>query len=262
MPARAVVGVAAALAITTAMDATGYSAFSALPLFPLLAVFWALDRFPRRDVGFALAGWRPFGLALLYPAAVIGSLALIAFAAGAVDLSRTDWAKAWTTFERASLATFLVAILTEEGFFRGWLWASLGRAGLPRDRVLVFTSLAFAAWHISAVTLDTGFNPPMPQVPVFLVNAAVMGVGWGLLRRISGSVVVTSLSHGLWNGLAYVFFGFGTKVGVLGVANTALFGPEVGVLGLALNAAFVAALWTVLERQRLAVPVEDRPGLA
>jgi len=37
-------GVAAAIAITTAMDATGYSMFSALPLFSLAGVFWYLQR--------------------------------------------------------------------------------------------------------------------------------------------------------------------------------------------------------------------------
>ena len=57
-----------------------------------------------------------------------------------------------------------------------------------------------------------------------------MGAAWGLLRWISGSVIVASLSHGAWNGLVYALFGFGTRVGALGVQDTALFGPEVGVL--------------------------------
>jgi hypothetical protein len=43
--------------------------------------------------------------------------------------------------------------------------------------------------------------------------------------------------------MAYVFFGFGTRAGALGIQNTALYGPEVGVLGLALNLVFVAILW-------------------
>jgi uncharacterized protein len=69
------------------------------------------------------------------------------------------------------------------------------------------------------------------------------GAIWGLLRWISGSVVVASLCHGLWNGVDYVFFGFGTKIGALGIKNTAVYGPEVGMLGLALNIVFVVALW-------------------
>jgi hypothetical protein len=107
----------------------------------------------------------------------------------------------------------------------------------------IWSSIAFSLWHWSAVVLKTGFDPPRAQVPVFMVNAMVMGAVWGLLRWISGSVIVSSVSHGLWNGIAYVFFGFGTKVGALGVKNTGLFGPEVGVLGLAVNLIFAAALW-------------------
>jgi hypothetical protein len=76
-----------------------------------------------------------------------------------------------------------------------------------------------------------------------MVNAAVMGAIWGMLRLLSGSVVVSSLCHGVWNGGAYVFFGFGAKAGALGIQENAFYGPEVGVLGLALNLLFAAALW-------------------
>jgi len=44
-------GLLVAIAITATMDATGYIAFSALPLCPLLALFWYLDRLSRRDAG-------------------------------------------------------------------------------------------------------------------------------------------------------------------------------------------------------------------
>lgn len=111
------------------------------------------------------------------------------------------------------------------------------------ERILVWTSVSFSLWHLSAVTLHTGFEPPPKQVPVFMINAAVIGIVWGLLRQMSGSVIVTGLSHGVWNGLAYVLFGFGTRTGALGVQNTATYGPEVGVLGLAINSIFAAFLW-------------------
>lgn len=76
-----------------------------------------------------------------------------------------------------------------------------------------------------------------------MINATLLGAIWGLMRLRSGSVVVASLSHGVWNGLAYVLFGFSTKVGALGIENTALFGPEVGVIGLVLNSLFFIVLW-------------------
>jgi len=247
---RPILGVLLAISITTVMDASGLSAFSALPLFPLMVLLWYLERLPRRDVGLVRGRARHYGLALAYPVVVIGLLALVSSAAGATDVSKTNWQKAGLDIALLSLSTFFVAIVTEEGFFRGWLWASLGGAGVKRSHVLLWSSLAFALWHVSAVTLKTGFNPPAAQVPVFLVNAAVLGAILGLLRWISGSVIVASVSHGVWNGLAYSLFGFGSRVGALGVKNAALFGPEVGTLGLALNALFFGVLWRLSRAER------------
>ena len=240
---RPLLGVLVAIAITTTMDASGYSAFSALPLFPLLGLFWYLERLPRRSLGFAWGRGRWYGLALLHPVLVVGALTLLAAAAGAVDLSHTHWDKAGRNLALITVSTILVVIITEEGFFRGWLWASLENAGESPTRAWIVSSIAFSLWHISAVVLKTGFDPPAAQVPTFLINAALLGAAWGLLRWISGSVIVASLSHGIWNGLVYVLFGFGTRVGALGIKSTALWGPEVGVAGLVLNALFVAALW-------------------
>jgi membrane protease YdiL (CAAX protease family) len=148
-----------------------------------------------------------------------------------------------------TVSTFLVAIVTEEGFFRGWLWGSLEKAGIKTVRVLIWSSIAFAFWHISAVTLDPDFKPPAAQIPVYLCNAAVVGAVWGLLRAQSGSIIVTSLSHGLWNGMAYVLFGFGSRQGSLGIRNTAVFGPENGLLGLGLNLLFACLLWRLLQKR-------------
>jgi len=246
---RPILGVLAAIAITTAMDASGLSAFSALPLFPLMCLFWYLERLSRQSMGFNLGPWRHYGLAVLYPVAVLGAVGLISAAAGAVDLSHTDWDKASLNFALITVSTVLMAIITEEGFFRGWLFASFERAGLTRERILIGSSIAFSLWHLSAVALSTGFDLPARQIPVFMLNAAVIGVIWGLLRLISGSVFVASLSHGVWNGGAYVFFGFGTNTGALGIEDTAIYGPEVGIVGLGLNLLFAAALWWWWKRE-------------
>jgi len=240
---RPILGVIVAIAITTIMDAAGLSAFSALPLFPLMGLFWYLERLSRRSVGFVWGRWDRYGLALLHPVFVMGVIAAVSAAAGAVDLSRTDWSKASLNLALVTVSTILVAIITEEGFFRGWLWASLERAGQTRSRALIWSSVAFSLWHLSAVTLETGFDLPATRIPVFMVNAAVMGAIWGLMRWISGSVIAASLCHGAWNGGAYVLFGFGTKAGALGIKDTAIFGPEVGLLGLALNVIFAILLW-------------------
>jgi membrane protease YdiL (CAAX protease family) len=238
-----ILGVLVAVAVTTAMDAVGLFNFSALPLIPLTCLFWYLERLSRQGMGLVWGQRKHHGLALLYPVVVLGVVAVVAAAVGATDLSETDWEKAWLNFALVAGSTIFAAIITEEGFFRGWLFASLDRAGLKPGWILVWSSIAFSLWHLSAVMLDTGFDLPAAQVPVFMINVAAMGAIWGLLRWISGSVIVASVSHGLWNGGAYVFFGFGTKTGALGIADTAIFGPEVGFLGLALNLAFAAALW-------------------
>jgi hypothetical protein len=75
------------------------------------------------------------------------------------------------------------------------------------------------------------------------LNAAVLGGISGMLRLISGSVLVSSIGHEIWNGGADVLFGFGTKIGALGIQTTGIYSAEVGVLGLVLNLAFAAALW-------------------
>jgi membrane protease YdiL (CAAX protease family) len=126
-----VLGVLAAIAVTTAMDAGGLSNFSALPLLPLMALFWYLQRLPRRSVGFVWGRWSHYGLAALYPLVVLGLLVIITVMAGAIDLSHTDWKKAGLNFALVAVTTAVVVTVTEEGFFRGWLWASLERA--PRS---------------------------------------------------------------------------------------------------------------------------------
>ena len=238
-----IIGVALAIAGTTIMDATGFLAFSAFALLPLMFLFWYFDRLSRSEMGFKWGTPADFALALLYPVVVIGLIAIVATFAGAVDLSKTNWQKALLNLLIVTISTALVAIVTEEGFFRGWLWGSLRRRRTSESHVLIYTSIAFSAWHISAVTLDTDYRPVPSQLPVFLINAAVIGIVWGMLRWMSGSIIVASCSHGLWNGIAYVFFGFGTKTGALGIRNTAIFGPEIGVLGLITNAMFAFLFW-------------------
>jgi membrane protease YdiL (CAAX protease family) len=242
-PVLSIVGVMIAIAATTTMDASGLFNFSALALLPLMLLFWYLERLSRPEMGFRWGTPAHYTVALLYPLVVIGLIAIVATFSGAVDLSKTNWQKALLNVLIVTVSTALLAIVTEEGFFRGWLWGSLVRRGIIKSHVLIYTSIAFALWHVSAVTLNTEYRPTPSQVPIFLINAAVIGIVWGTLRWMSGSIIVASCSHGLWNGIAYVFFGFGTKTGALGIRDTAIFGPEIGILGLISNAVFAFLFW-------------------
>ncbi len=244
----AIAGTGAAIVITTAMDANGLVAFSALSLIPLTALFWYLQKFTRAEMGLAWGSARGYGLAVAYPLVVLGLTALIAWAAGAVDTSETDWNKTLINIGLMSTIGILLGLITEEGFFRGWLWAALKRAGQSDMQVLLWTSVAFTAWHVSAIALDTGFDVPAAEIPVYLVNATLLGLIWGMLRLLSGSIVVASVSHALWNGLDYPLFGFGEKVGALGIEQTHIFGPEVGLVGIVLNLLFAAMLYRMIKR--------------
>ncbi len=239
----AIGGMLVAIAITTTMDATGYTMFSALPLFPLAALFWLLQRFSRRDVGLVWGELHHYGWALAYPILVLGCIAGIALLAGAIDTKGANWRMAFINMGMMSTVGTVAVLLTEEGFFRGWLWASLERAGRSKLQVLIWSTLAFTAWHISAISLDTGFDVPLDEIPIYLVNATLIGGVFGILRMMSGSVLVPSLCHAVWNAIDYPLFGFGEQAGALGVEATHIYGPEVGVLGVAVNLVFVAYIW-------------------
>ncbi len=242
----AILGVSVAIVITTTMDATGYSVFSALPLFPLAALFWYLEKLSREEIGLVWGRLHGYMLALVYPVMVLGGIGLIALFAGAVDTSTADWAKVALNVSLMSTTGIVMVLITEEGFFRGWLWATLKRAGQTDIAVLLWTTLAFTAWHISAISLDTGFDVPAREIPVYLVNATLLGAIWGMLRMISGSIVVPSVCHSVWNGIDYPLYGFGEKVGALGIEQTHIYGPEVGVVGIILNLAVAAGFFYLL----------------
>jgi len=246
----AISSVAIAIAITTAMDVTGYFMLSALPLFPLAGLFWFLQKFSRREIGLVWGNLRAYGLALAYPVLVLGLIAVIALMRGAIDTSNADWNKAFLNMALMSSAGIVVVIITEEGFFRGWLWAALRRAGQTDRQVLIWTTLAFTLWHVSAISLDTGFDVPAAEIPVYLINATLIGAVFGMLRMASGSVVVPSVCHAVWNGIDYPLYGFGEKIGALGIEQTHIYGPEVGLLGLGLNLIFAVSLWFWVTKSR------------
>jgi membrane protease YdiL (CAAX protease family) len=243
-------GVALAIGITSLLDGSGLSVYSALPLIPLFALFAWLDRIPMRELGVTYGPVRFYGFALAHPLYVIGALAAAARVSGATDIAALNVSKAALNIALLSVVTFVMAIVTEEGFFRGWLWAALARKGYSAPATLAATTAAFVIWHISFVFLSSDFHFASAQIPVFFLNATLLGLIWGLLRLGSGSILVSSAGHGLWNGLTYVLFGVGSGIGALGVKDAGMFGPEVGLLGVCLNAS-VLVLFCILLRRRL-----------
>ena len=238
-------GLFAALATNTLANAgvLPESGVGALLLLPLLVLFWYVERFSRREMGFVPGGLRHYGLGLLHPLLVLSLLVLVAWWTGATNIQNPDWSKVALAFALAALVQIPAAIVTEDGFFRGWLWASLQRAGLNEPSVVLVTGIAFGIWHLPYALLGTGYDPFSAEVPLLLISASLGGIAWGLLRLISGSVVVVAVTHGIWNAAGYELFNNGAEIGALGIQNTSIFGPEVGVLGVVLNLGYALGLW-------------------
>lgn len=244
-----IAGVVIAILVNVAMDGLGLSDISFASLLPIVLVFWAIQRLPRKSMGIAFGRLSHYALAILHPVLIIGGISLLCLAVGVVDTEHFNWQTARHDILVATAISIPLGLLTEELFFRGWLFGSLQRAGLSEWRVMIWTGIAFSLWHIPAVSMNTQDALPLAQIPVLLINGVMIGVIWGMLRSISGSIIVTSVCHAVWNALAYVLFGFGTTVGALGVKETALYGPESGFVGLGLNTVLAILLWQWWKRR-------------
>lgn len=258
-----VFGAISGVVATTIVVLSGLSAFAALALFPLICVYWYLGRHSRSELGFVPGRLRHYGVGLLHPALVLGAIALAAWVGGAINTSGTDWSAAGIGFLTTMLVTILMGLLTEEGFFRGWLWSSLRRAGVGPGGLVMWSSLAWSLWHVPVLLWGTDIEASAAQVPIYLASAFTIGIIWGMFRLISGSIVVTSVVHGLWNGAVYVFFGMGATEGALGIQETVLYGPEVGVLGLAINIVIAIELgrWHLRTNRKRPARVQPDPSV-
>jgi len=225
------------------MDARGLTLYSALALFPVLLACWLLWRHSPASMGFSLGRRSDYALAIAYPLIVLGTCTALALAAHATNFDHSHWRRSAINFVLLFAESALVGLITEEGFFRGWLWASLENGGLSESSVLIVTSVAFALWHVSLVTLAKGFTLPAWQAALFIVNIAVIGVIWGQMRAISHSILVTNVSHAFWNAGTYILFGTGGFAGAFGITQSGIYGPEVGVAGLLLNVCFAVTLF-------------------
>jgi membrane protease YdiL (CAAX protease family) len=233
----------AAVILTPILEVTIHEAMGLLLILVMIVVLWALTRLTRREMGLAWGRPSHYALAILHPIVAMGVLVVAAWAMKHVDVSNASFgetARQWLIMTGSTLGGVL---LTEEGFFRGWLWGSLERARQRPVRVLLWTTTVFTLWHIPAATLEPSFRLPAAIVPVYLCNVVCLGLIWGMMRLMSGSIVITSISHALWNGFAYVLFGYSHKTGDLGIDAYNVFGPERGFAGLLINAVTVVLLW-------------------
>lgn len=239
--------IAAALVLPAMLDAMGYAAFSALAIIPVMLVFWLTTRQHPRRIGFTIGRLSSYGWAIAHPAFSLGIIGAVALGLGQIAPAEFDPAQTFGLIGAIFLSNMILSMLTEEGFFRGWLWAMFEK--MPPLARLVLTTLPFAALHMTFAALEHEYQLPPLQLAIYLTGAITLGAIWGMMRELSGSILMTSLAHGLWNGLVYPLFGIGTRQGDLGITNIDLLGPERGILGLSLNIIFALILWRSYRRQ-------------
>jgi membrane protease YdiL (CAAX protease family) len=184
-----------------------------------------------------------YAIAVLYPIVVMGIITLVIWVAEGINAPDFNPKRTVLVILVNSLVGIVLGLLTEEGLFRGLLWGLLRARGEKSGRILVLTSLVFLIWHVPVVLMEFGAEFPRSAIPIYLGNVLLLGLNWGLLRMISGSIIVASVSHAVWNGLAYKFFGFGSEYGVLATSSFQIFDPERGLVGLILNAAVFIVLF-------------------
>jgi len=178
----------------------------------------------------------------------------------AIDLSAYSAATVARRISLNFLVTFALTLITEDGFFRGALWGRCERAGFSPVTTIVWTSVAFGVWHLAVPVIDPDFAQPAAKVPQYVLGSTAFGVAMGVLRLRSGSVVVPSACHALWNATVYTLFGAGEKTGQLGIADHRVFDPERGYAGLVLAVVAAIVLWWRVQPARAAAALAPAAG--
>lgn len=231
-----------AIVITTTLDATGYGMWTALVLTPLIPLFARLGGLDRKDLGYVVGTVRHYLFATIVPLLLLLGLTALVLLLDVAAPTREEWGFVILVMTFNSVIGTLMVAITEEGFFRGVLWSLLEKSGQSNNRVLWITTISFVVWHLSAVLIDPDYSPPLLQVPIYLVNATLLGLIWGLMRQQTGSLWPPALYHSIWNALAYQLYGFGTDSGDLAAEPTWLFGPEIGLVGTLMSGSVVLFL--------------------
>lgn len=82
----------------------------------------------------------------------------------------------------------------EEMTTRGSMIVGL-RSRFPESKVWLISTLLFSALHLPNVL----FGLPFSAVPFQMVNTFIFGSGLYVIRRISGTLILSMILHGLWD---------------------------------------------------------------
>lgn len=82
----------------------------------------------------------------------------------------------------------------EEVITRGGMVVGL-RSRFPERKVWLFSTLLFSALHVPNVI----FGLPLEAMPIQFLLTFIFGSGMYIIRRISGSLILPMVLHGLWD---------------------------------------------------------------
>ena len=234
----------AAIAISPLlMLATGRDELYTFWLTAMMIGLWFAQRMTMAEVGIVQGDAGSYLIGLAYVAGIIGLVGAGAWAAQLIDLKSYSAAAVFRRLSLNFLVTFVLALISEEGFFRGTLWVSCERAGFSPAKTILWTSIAFGLFHVAVPIIDPDFAQPLSKVPQYVIGSTVFGIAMGLLRFRSGSIIVPSACHALWNATDYTFFGTGRKIGQLGIVDSSIWDPERGYAGLVLAVIAAVLMW-------------------
>jgi membrane protease YdiL (CAAX protease family) len=258
----AAIGAAMAAAVLAPVLQLGIGPFSyvagalayLLVLTGLGIFLWLSFRLTSEEFGWKLGSFGDYVIAAGYPIIAMTALMLWATQQGAFSFGAVDGEKLLRDAAIMFAGTFIAVLITEEGFFRGALWGVATRAGWRSWSIVIWTTLAFVAWHIAVPFIDKEYAVPQSVLPLYFTNAVLLGLSWGTLRVGSGSVLVPACAHSMWNALAYSLFGSGDSLGALKITDVARFDPERGIGGVAVNGAIFLLIVVWAWRRRKANP--------
>jgi membrane protease YdiL (CAAX protease family) len=101
-----------------------------------------------------------------------------------------------------------------------WLWTLLGalgvgfgeevinrgglivgfRSGFNEIKVWLFSTLLFSAMHVPNVLAGL----PMERMPIQVLFTFIIGSGFYVVRRVSGTLIIPILLHGLWDSSIFI----------------------------------------------------------
>jgi len=136
-------------------------------------------------------------------------------------------------------------LITEELAFRGYLITRLSKLG--RMKALLYSSVLFGIWHIPPSILLLGSG--VTRTAIYAVNIFLLGILFSYLFLESGSLIPSSIFHGVWNALEYTLFGYGNSQGVILGNSRILFDPEEGLVGTFVLLVFsIVVIWKIKKK--------------